>query len=334
MRAARHGVWLSGAACALVLWVGASDARGASVAFVPSAPVAEIPTTFAADVQSDVTSWLHVKYRPAGGAACAPSPESDPGTYLIYNVRGSGARRESVVKSFATPGAYLLCAWLRDTNFNVLVTQAATLGVRAPAGSLAVVAPPVAPLGRAFLITFSGQTEVRRELYVKRRPAGGAPCAPSASSDPGDWIVYGDGVEGVYSLSKEVTLDRHGRFLLCGWLAAWDGDLAPLARLQTTISNVPPVVASARALLGKVTVSGSRVRVEVRIPTTGRLVVRLVGKGGRIGLASVRVAGARTVRIGYRRPARVRKGRYLLEVRFLSTGATVAAVTRRFVVLR
>jgi hypothetical protein len=325
---------LSGAACALVVAVGAGEASAASVAFHPIAPVAEVPTTFLTDAQSDVTSWLHVKFRPAGGAACAPSPETDPGDYLIQNVRGSGARQESRVYTFSAPVTYLLCAWLRDSQSNVLSTQTGQLTVRAPVGSLAAAVPPLAPLNRAFVMTFAGQTEVARWLYVSYRAAGGAPCAPTPASDPGSSIVYGDRVEGAYSIAKELTLDRRGTFLVCGWLVSSSGDLAPLARLETTVTNVPPVVVSARAKLGTISTAGRRLRTGVRIPTAGRLVVRLVGKGRRIGLASVRVTGPRTVRIGYRRPARVAKGRYVLEVSFLSSGATVPTVVRRRVLLR
>ncbi|WP_217925097.1 hypothetical protein [Miltoncostaea oceani] len=319
---------------AIAVGVSATSAVGASFTIIPSTPVAEIATTFGADVQSDAQSWLHVKYRPAGGAGCAPSPEADPGSYLVNNVRGTGARRISVLETFSSAGTYLLCGWLRDADFNVLAAQTGTLVVRAPLANVVMTAPALAPLRRAFVVTFSGQTEAPRYLYVAYRAAGGAPCAPTPASETGTWIASGDRVEGAFSFPKTVTLDTLGNFMVCGWLASNQDDLAPLARFETKLTNVRPTVASAPAALTKVGVSGRRLSTGIRLPTAGALVVRLVGKGRRITLASVRVTGPRTVRVGYRRPARVPRGRYVLEVRFLSAGATVGSVVRRSVAFR
>lgn len=71
----------------------------------------------------------------------------------------------------------------------------------------------------------------------------------------------------------------------------------------------------------------------VRLPTAGRLQLRLVGKGRKIGIGRVSASGPRTVSITYRRPARVAPGRYVLEMRFKAAGRRLG-VSRARVVFR
>src|SRR4051794_11009643 len=59
---------------------------------------------------------------------------------------------------------------------------------------------PAADVARTF--TVSGNTASPRNLYVSYRPAGGAACAPSASTDTGRDFWYGDDVNGDFSISR------------------------------------------------------------------------------------------------------------------------------------
>ncbi|WP_217925098.1 hypothetical protein [Miltoncostaea oceani] len=72
--------------------------------------------------------------------------------------------------------------------------------------------------------------------------------------------------------------------------------------------TVRPRILSARAY-------GRTLKVRIRSGNGRRLNVILVGQGRRISLASTRAGRPRTITITYRRPARVRPGRYVLEVR-------------------
>src|ERR1700710_1494602 len=47
---------------------------------------------------------------------------------------------------------------------------------------------PAVGVGRTFTVT--GNSAVSKNIYVLVRPAGGAPCAPSASSDAGTSSPY------------------------------------------------------------------------------------------------------------------------------------------------
>jgi hypothetical protein len=85
---------------------------------------------------------------------------------------------------------------------------------------------PVVGVGRTFTVT--GNSAVAKQLYVLVRPAGGAPCAPSASSDAGTTDYYGSfsgdtfygaSVNGDFTRRKTGTWGTPGSFMFCIWLA-------------------------------------------------------------------------------------------------------------------
>jgi hypothetical protein len=203
----------------------AGTASAATITLPQAAPVAEIPFTYAVDVQSDVTAYLHVRYRPAGGAPCAPDVEADGGTRLIDNRRFSGAQSLTQLRTFGTPGTYLVCAWMRSGARDVLAIAQTTMTVRAPTGSLRIDAPAQATPGRPFVVNLIGQTESPRRLYATWRPSGGPPCAPTEDSDGGSTFVWGDRAEGVFASVTQLTLPSRGRYVICAWLARSDSDL-------------------------------------------------------------------------------------------------------------
>ena len=250
---------------------------------------------------------------------------------MVRNVQVEGPTTLSQIETFAAPGQYLICGWLRNSNYDVLATLSEVVGVRAPIGSLVVTAPVLAPFNRSFVLGYSGQTEVKRYVYSTIRPAGGAPCAPTYASDPGSGLVSGNVADGAFNVPVETTLTTRGTFLICSWLAASRGDLAPLAVAQTTITNVPPVVPSPAPVVSSVKVTGRKLRTTVGLSKGGRIVVKLIGKGRRIGIGAVNASGPRTIVITYTRPRSVVKGRYVLEFTFRAAGATKASVKRRAV---
>lgn len=321
-----------GAMVATAAGLGAGSAHGAGMAISPPPTVvAEIPGVFTLDVQAEGRAFAHVKYRTAGGAPCAPSPETDSGSYLFNNVGVNGPATLTSIETFAGPGQYQLCGWLRNNNYDVLATLTQVVGVRAPVGSLVVSAPTLAPFNRAFVLTYSGQTEVRRYVYSKIRPVGGAPCAPTYGSDTGGGLASGTRAEGSFNVPVETTLSTRGRFVICSWLAGSSGDLAPLAMTQTVITNIPPVIPSPAPVVSSVKVTGRKLRTTVGLSKGGRVVVKLIGKGRRISIGAVSASGPRTIVIAYTRPRSLATGRYVLEFTFKARGATKVSVKRRYV---
>lgn len=113
------------------------------------------------------------------------------------------------------------------------------------------------------------------------------------------------------------------------------GDVGARWRLKITpasaVGSAP--VAAVRPQLLSAVVRGRRLTARVRVTAPGRLQIVLVGRGKRIGLTNAQAAGARTIGLSYRRPAGVRKGAYVLEVRFRVNGGPLAIV-RRTVIFR
>ncbi len=100
---------------------------------------------------------------------------------------------------------------------------------------------PAVGIGRTYTVT--GNSAVSKRVYLKVRPAGGAPCAPSASSDAANGQYYGTfsgddfygtSVNGNFTLRKTGTWDTPGSFLFCTWLASTSSDpVAPFSQVVT-----------------------------------------------------------------------------------------------------
>jgi hypothetical protein len=77
-------------------------------------------------------------------------------------------------------------------------------------------------------ISVSGTSEAPRTLYVKYRSTGGAPCAPSPSSDSGEYFgSLGGSVDGSFYEREAATFDRAGSYLFCLWLREHSDDVEP-----------------------------------------------------------------------------------------------------------
>lgn len=106
----------------------------------------------------------------------------------------------------------------------------ATLTVTTPGGQ----PDPVAGVGRVF--TVSGNAAISEELFVVHRPAGGAACAPSYSSDSGEDLssFYGRSVNGNFSFQTAITWSAPGTELFCIWLAPSSSSVsAPISQVIT-----------------------------------------------------------------------------------------------------
>lgn len=221
-----------------------------------------------------------------------------------------------------------------------------------PAATVAGTAEPndlasqaVGPLaGEVF---YEGAIETENDIdYLLSRLAPGANATVELTAVGGRVFASierpgGDGVEDVSASANEVqtttftvTGEPEHLIRLSGDLGArWRLRILPLAAIAPPPPPPRPIVAAVRPQLASTSVRGRKLVTRVRVAAAGRLQLVLVGKGRRIGLANVRVAGPRTLSISYRRPLRVPRGAYRLEVRFRVSGGPVAIV-RRIVRLR
>jgi hypothetical protein len=85
---------------------------------------------------------------------------------------------------------------------------------------------PVAGVGRT--ATLSGNTQSSTRIWIRNRASGGAPCAPSASSDSGSVYFdgnfsgsefYGTDVNGNFALKRTGTWRTAGTYMFCIWIA-------------------------------------------------------------------------------------------------------------------
>ncbi len=82
----------------------------------PPAPWVGTESVVALSGASEAPKSVFATYRPANGAACAPTAESDPGRALpgIYGVDVDGSFQISSRLTLETIGSYLVCVWLAD----------------------------------------------------------------------------------------------------------------------------------------------------------------------------------------------------------------------------
>src|SRR5438874_9047294 len=183
-------------------------------------PVEDVGRTFVFQGHTDTNLTLYVAYRPSGGAPCAPSYYSDSGTGFDEWSDLNGDFRVETARVWPSSGSFLFCMWLAHYSSEVVTPYSRVLSFRLPTGSVSLSTnPAVLRPGVAGTISLTGTSEAPRSVYVKDRPAGGAACAPSPSSDSGEapfW--YGTEVNGAFSLAQTATFDHPGTYMFCVWI--------------------------------------------------------------------------------------------------------------------
>jgi len=251
--------WKRAALCGVVVAIGLLVGPGQ--AFADSATISVTTTTGASDPAagvarvftlsgtSAVATAVWVKYRAAGGAACAPSAEADTGTSLyrgstsFYGRAVNGAFTLSGADTWRTPGTFVFCIWLSSQATSVATPFMQAITFRAPTGTITASVNPITPqVDEAATVTVTGASEMAASVFAKIRPGGGVGCAPTFSADSGDGLIFGKGVDGAFSLPVTTTQRTAGSYLLCLWLATSSTDPAPIAGPQPQLFNVvgPP----------------------------------------------------------------------------------------------
>jgi hypothetical protein len=153
-----------------------------------------------------------------------------------------------------TAGAYVFCIWLSSQTESVTTPFTQAITFRAATGTITATVSPITPrVNEPATIAVTGASEAPAKVFAKLRPAGGAGCAASYSADSGTALLYGDSVDGAFSLPVTTTQSTAGSYLLCLWLATSSTDAAPIAGPQPQRFDVvgppppaPPVAAPTR----------------------------------------------------------------------------------------
>jgi hypothetical protein len=303
-----------------------------------SDPAAHVPRLFTVSGTSAVSARVFIKYRAPGGAACAPSAETDSGTYLdgydeYDDTDVNGAFSFTGAQTWPTPGAVVFCMWLADNSESVSTPFTQAITFRAPTGTITATFNPIAPtVNNAATITITGASEAPADVFATVRTAGGSGCAPTYGADSGDEVMDGDDVNGSFSLTATTTQSTPGNYLLCLWLAQSSTDPNPVAGPQPqpfTVTGPTPVVQRTRVAASS-TLRRRGARYSGRISTSascsGRrtVVLRRAGTGVKsFGRTLSRANGTYTIS----RSTRLRGTVYVI-VTARSQGGTICSSTR------
>jgi hypothetical protein len=245
----------TGAAALLLVLTGTALADTANLSVLTttgeSDPVADVPRIFRLAGTTSVPKRVYVKTRAPGGAPCAPSAASDSGSRIyadpvsFYGESVNGTFTLQGVKTWPEAGEAMFCIWLSDGDSSTIATPITqTIAFRGPSGTISATVAPGSPAPQQrTTITITGSSETPAVAYAKLRRAGGAGCAPSASSDSGQYLGYdGRAVNGAFSFTVD-TSQSAGTYLACLWLAESSSDANPIAGPQSvtfTVTAPPP----------------------------------------------------------------------------------------------
>jgi len=209
-------------------------------------PAAGLPRVLTVAGTAAAAEEVFVAYRATGGAPCAPTYASDPGTGLFSYMEANGAFSFKTTHTFPNAGTYMFCIWLAQSSSSVSTPITQTITFRPPTGTITATFNPVTPRpGQTFTVTVTGTSEAPKEVYAAIQRAG-APCGPTYASDEGTGILNGSEVNGSFSLQATTSQATAGQYVVCLWLAESSSDSAPIAGPQPEPLNIvappPPCV--------------------------------------------------------------------------------------------
>lgn len=330
----RYGGWgrraaLGGWVAAVVVLIGAgpalADSATLSVTTTTGAsdPVAGVGRVFTLSGSSAVPSRIWVKYRPAGGAPCAPSALTDSGTklfqFIFYGEDVNGTIDIAQASTWSLPGTFVFCFWIAPTESAVATPFTQAITFRAPTGTVTATIDPIIPLvGQTAAITVTGASEAPAQVFATVRAAGGAGCAPTYGADTGSSVLSGSAVDGAFSIPATTTQSTAGNYVLCLWLAQSSSDPRPIAGPQpqpfTVVAPPPPLPLPPppESITASTTVRRAAARYSGRIVSRAdcrsrrTVVLRRSGSGTRtFGRAVSRTNGTFTIRRSRRLRGRV-----------------------------
>jgi hypothetical protein len=225
----------------------AARADTASISFLDASgradAVADVGRVWAVSGNTTAAKRVYIRYRAPGGAPCAPSASSDAGDNGFTDFSGTGDQFNGAAVNgdftlrktgrWLRPGTFMFCIWLADSESAVTTPIRQDVTFRAATGAISGSVAPVNPKpGESATVTITGASEAPKRVYAEIRPAGGPPCAISATADSGRRLVDGTSVNGSFTLTATARESTPGEYLVCMWLADSEGDTAPVAGPQ------------------------------------------------------------------------------------------------------
>jgi len=253
----RFGLLARSAAAAAIVCVGLLT-WGASGALADSAavtvtntagqidPVAGVPRVFAVTGNTLVPEHVYVKYRAIGGEPCAPSAESDTGTWLFgsWYTEANGNFQFQKVLTWESAGPEMFCTWIASSDEAIASPITNTITFRAPTGTVNASVDPGTPTpGQQFTVAVTGASESPAYVFARISAGGGAPCAPTYEADGGSSVINGASVNGAFSASGTTSEAQPGAYTLCVWLAPGAGTAPAIAGPQAVdflVAQPPP----------------------------------------------------------------------------------------------
>lgn len=182
---------------------------------------------------------VYATIKPAGGS-CGTTYGTDPGGEDVFFAEEAttGNYAVSTVANVQDAGSFLLCAWLQRYSADAVAFAHASLpvDVRTPRSSLEIKAPKKARPSKPVKLTFTGSSELKRDLYASVRRLGQRQrtgrCGGSSELDSGEEFLYGETVQGDFSFREPIDsylVERPGRYLVCAWIE--EQSLDPLAEV-------------------------------------------------------------------------------------------------------
>lgn len=230
-------------------------ADSASITFTDAAgqsdPVVGVGRTVTLSGSSSVSQRVYVRFRPVGGAPCAPSASSDSGSLSFDGFSGDTFSGATVNGNFTLqktgtwtrPGAFQFCIYLAATESTATTPFTQNITFRSPGGAISATVSPITPLvDQPATLTVTGSSEAPSRVYAAIRAGGGAPCAVSFDADPGRSLINGTNVNGAFTLTATTTPTAAGNYLACLWIADSAADGSPVAGPQPVMFTVvaPP----------------------------------------------------------------------------------------------
>ncbi len=258
---------LSLSLCASLSLAAGAGADSASITVTNTAgqsdPAAGVPRVFTVSGDASLPEQVFVKFRPIGGAPCAPDAESDSGSTSVepfgqtiaYGSYVNGLFSLQEVDTWQSPGTYMFCIWLprsepyEDADKEITTPITETITFRSPTGTISGTVSPTNPRpGERATLTVTGASETPEQVFARIRPTGGASCAPTYEADPGESLLSDQQVNGSFSLQATVTQDRTGSFMVCMWLADSASSTPAVAGPQSFVFAVGTPAASGACL--------------------------------------------------------------------------------------
>ena len=190
-------------------------------------PTALVPRTVVVTSNVATVSNLYVKFRPAGGPACAANAHDDPGTMLstLYDttIPFAGPFTFDTGWIFPAPGMLMLCIWVvpgpSPSEMTPVTPIAQLVSVRPATATISLSnAPGTEPATPSTTVTVAGASDFPLLVRATYRPVNGVPCATTWSTDPGTTFVDSRTVtSGRFTFAATIPFTG-GAWLICAWL--------------------------------------------------------------------------------------------------------------------